>query len=146
MMHGGTQKITMGRDKRQDKIDAANAMRNAGAVGGMEGIQFLDGAVHAPDVVKATRNQKYGNVIPGKEMAAGVEFGQQDSDYSALNAAVPATPQGTSGSQAMGVSLTTNPQNDFDDSQVMRRIAAAGAAGAEYGMQAFTGYNDRRMG
>ena len=145
-MHGGTQKITMGRDKRQDKIDAMNAMRNAGAVGGIEGV-YLEGAMHAGDVVKDTMNPKYRNVVPGKELAAGIEFGQQDSDYSSLNAAVPATPQGTSGSQELGASMTTNPQSGFDDSAVMRRIAAAGQAGAEYGMQAFNGYNDRsRMG
>jgi len=142
MMHGGTQKITMGRDKRQDEIDAANAMRNAGAVGGMEGIQFLDGAVHAPDVVKATMNPKYRNVVPGKELAAGIEFGQKDSDHSVLNAAVPATSQGTSGSQPLGVSMTTNPQSDFDDG-ALRRIALAAAAGGEYGMQTNPGLNDR---
>ena len=139
-MHGGTQKITMGRDKRQDKIDAMNAMRNAGAVGGIEGLQ-IDGALHAGDFVKQGRDPDYGNVTPYKELAADIEFGQRDDNYHALNAAVPHTDQGRSGALDVGASMTTNPSADFDNTQMERRLALFAEKG-----QGFFGYNDRTRG
>ena len=141
-MHGGTQKITMGRDKRQDRIDAQNAMRNSGAVGGIEGISYLEGTLNAGGLVKAGRDPDYGNVVPYKELANGVEFGQRSGDYHALNAAVPANPgEGRSGALDVGSSMTTAPNQDFDVTQMERRLALYGEKG-----QGFFGYNDRSRG
>ena len=55
-----TQKITMGRDKRQDAIDAENAMRQSGANPFVRGIDAVmnDGVGTA---ISETRN-RYGNV------------------------------------------------------------------------------------
>ena len=141
-MHGGTQKITMGRDKRQDRIDAQNAMRNAGAVGGIEGISYLKGTLDAGDLVKSGRDPEYGAVIPYKEMPTGMEFGQRDDDYHALNAAVPNYPgEGRSGAMEVGASMTTAPSQDFDQTQMERRLAMFAEKG-----QGFFGYNDRSRG
>jgi len=141
-MQGGTQKITMGRDKRQDKIDAQNAMRNSGAVGGIEGISYLQGTLHAGDLVKAGRDPQRGNVIPYKELPSSIEFGQRDDDYHSLNAAVPNYPgEGRSGALDVGASMTTNPSQDFDQTQMERRLAMFAEKG-----QGFFGYNDRSRG
>ena len=141
-MHGGTQKITMGRDKRQDRIDAQNAMRNAGAVGGIEGISYLEGTLHAGDLVKSGRDPEYGAVVPYKELASGIEFGQRSGDYHALNAAVPTYPgEGRSGALDVGASMTTALNQDFDQTQMERRLAMFAEKG-----QGFFGYNDRSRG
>ena len=98
--------------------------------------------VNAGGLVKAGRDPEYGNVVPYKELANGVEFGQRSGDYHSLNAAVPANPgEGRSGALDVGASMTTSPNQDFDQTQMERRLAMFAEKG-----QGFFGYNDRSRG
>lgn len=75
-----TQKITMGRDKRQDAIDAQNAQRQAGSNPFVQGIDAVmqEGVGTA---ISQSRN-KYGNanVMPNEMMqGATSNFSQKDA-------------------------------------------------------------------
>ena len=79
-----TQKITMGRDKRQDAIDAQNAQRQSGSNPFVQGIDAVmeEGVGGA---IAQSRNQ-YGNVnIMPAEMIQGKNsnFSQQDAPSNA---------------------------------------------------------------
>ena len=75
-----TQKITMGRDKRQDAIDAENARRQAGVNPFVQGVDSVmeEGVGTA---ISASRN-KYGNanVMPNELLqGAGSNFSYKDA-------------------------------------------------------------------
>ena len=76
----GTQKITMGRDKRQDAIDAENARRQAGRNPFVQGVDAVmeDGVGTA---IAQSRNQ-YGNanIMPNEVIqGARSNFSQEDA-------------------------------------------------------------------
>ncbi len=76
----GTQKITMGRDKRQDGIDAENARRQAGRNPFVQGVDAVmeDGVGTA---IAQSRNQ-YGNanIMPNEVIqGARSNFSQEDA-------------------------------------------------------------------
>ena len=59
--YGGTQKITMGRDKRQNRIDAENALRQAGRNAYVEGVE--SGLAGVGEAARGSRREsQYGNV------------------------------------------------------------------------------------
>jgi hypothetical protein len=110
-----TQKITMGRDKRQDAIDAENAMRQSGANPFVRGIDAVmnDGVGTA---ISETRN-RYGNVnVMPSELLQGENsnFSYKDSphnspleDYS-----------NQTGALDYGTSATDKPTTDPEDIEI----------------------------
>jgi len=108
----GTQKITMGRDKRQDAIDAENAMRQSGSNPFVQGVN----AVMHEGVGKAisqTRN-KYGNVnVMPNEVLQGdsSNFSYKDAPQNAPLEDYP----NQSGSIDYGTSATDLPSTDPED-------------------------------
>jgi len=117
-----TQKITMGRDKRQDAIDAENARRQAGSNPFVQGIDAVmeEGVGGA---IAQSRNQ-YGNVnIMPAEMLQGKSsnFSQKDSPSNApLEDYVNQT-----GSVDNAVSATQLPEQDpesFETDALDRRM------------------------
>ena len=108
----GTQKITMGRDKRQDAIDAENARRNSGSNQFIQGVDSVmeEGVGTA---ISQSRN-KYGNsnVMLGELVGgAGANFSYKDSpgnspleDY-----------KNQSGSLGHQTSSTESPQADPEE-------------------------------
>ena len=128
-----TQKITMGRDKRQDKIDAINAMRQS------KGNPFVSG-LEGP--VKSTRDE-YGSVsmMPQEVLEGpGNNFAQEDVPGNApLD-----DPQNQTGDLALGTSATKTPSMDqetLNDEKLQRRLALYRKAGSN----AFEGNNDRSL-
>jgi hypothetical protein len=108
----GTQKITMGRDKRQDAIDAENAMRQSGSNPFVQGVNAVmrEGLGNA---ISETRN-KYGNVnVMPNEVLQGdsSNFSYKDS---AQNAPLEDYPNQT-GSIDYGTSATDSPSSDPED-------------------------------
>ena len=76
----GTQKITMGRDKRQDAIDAENARRQAGRNPYVQGIDAVmeDGVGSA--VAQSRNNYGNANIMPNEVIqGAKSNFSQEDS-------------------------------------------------------------------
>ena len=128
-----TQKITMGRDKRQDKIDAINAMRQS------QGNPYVSG-VQGP--VKNTRDE-YGSVsmMPQEILEGpGNNFAQEDAP---ANAPLD-DPKNQTGDLALGTSATKTPSVDqeaLNDEKLQRRLAMYREAGSN----AFDGNNDRSM-
>ena len=128
-----TQKITMGRDKRQDKIDAINAMRQS------KGNPYVSG-LEGP--VKSTRDE-YGSVsrMPQEVLEGpGSNFAQEDAP---ANAPLD-DPQNQTGDLALGTSATKTPSVDqeaLNDEKLQRRLAAY----QKYNGNAFEGNNDRSM-
>jgi hypothetical protein len=117
-----TQKITMGRDKRQDAIDAENARRQSGSNPFVQGIDAVmeEGVGGA---IAQSRNQ-YGNVnIMPAEMIQGKNsnFSQQDAPGNApLEDYVNQT-----GSVDNQVSATEKPEQDpeaFETDALDRRM------------------------
>ena len=117
-----TQKITMGRDKRQDAIDAQNAQRQAGSNPFVQGIDAVmeEGVGGA---IAQSRNQ-YGNVnIMPAEMLQGKSsnFSQKDAPSNApLEDYVNQT-----GSVDNAVSATQLPEQDpesFETDALDRRM------------------------
>jgi hypothetical protein len=117
-----TQKITMGRDKRQDAIDAENARRQAGSNPFVQGIDAVmeEGVGGA---IAQSRNQ-YGNVnIMPAEMLQGKSsnFSQKDAP---ANAPLEDYPNQT-GSVDNEVSATQRPEEDpesFETDALDRRM------------------------
>ncbi len=108
----GTQKITMGRDKRQDAIDAENAMRQSGSNPFVQGV---DAVMHegVGKAISETRN-KYGNVnVMPNEVIQGdnSNFSYKDSPQ---NAPLEDYPNQT-GSIDYGTSATDRPTSDPED-------------------------------
>ena len=127
-----TQKITMGRDKRQDKIDAMNAMRQSG------GNPFVSG-IGTGNLVAATRNH-YGapTTMPQEVADPKGNFSQEDSP---ANAPFDDSANQT-GDLALGSSETQTPdqdQRDLNTDKLERRLAMYKVAGSN----AFSGNNDR---
>lgn len=105
----GTQKIMMGRDRRQNKIDASNAMRQAGENAYIQGVQSaMDGGIG--EAVRGDRTT-YGNSnIPVNELIQGAgTFAYKDSPGNQ------ATPQHQTGSVDTQVSSTIVPQQDPEE-------------------------------
>ena len=76
----GTQKITMGRDKRQDAIDAENARRQAGRNPYVQGIDAVmeDGVGSA--IAQSRNNYGNANIMPNEVIqGAKSNFSQEDS-------------------------------------------------------------------
>ncbi len=117
-----TQKITMGRDKRQDAIDAENARRQAGSNPFVQGIDAVmeEGVGGA---ISQSRN-RYGNVnIMPAEMLQGKNsnFSQKDAP---ANAPLEDYPNQT-GSVDNEVSATQRPEEDperFETDALDRRM------------------------
>ena len=117
-----TQKITMGRDKRQDAIDARNAQRQAGSNPFVQGIDAVmeEGVGGA---IAQSRNQ-YGNVnIMPAEMIQGKNsnFSQEDAP---ANAPLEDYPD-QAGSVDNQVSATEKPEQDpeaFETDALDRRM------------------------
>ena len=132
-VYSGTQKITMGRDKRQDAIDAQNALRQAGPNSFVEGVQSVM-KKGAGEAVANTRT-KYGNVnVMPQEILEGrnSNFAFKDSPGNQPNAELNQT-----GSVDAQVSSTNVPQQDpqqMESDALDRRIKmyqrAAGNADA----------------
>ena len=126
-----TQKITMGRDKRQDKIDAINAMRQS------QGNPYVSG-LEGP--VKSTRDE-YGSVsrMPQEVLEGpGNNFAQEDAP---ANAPLD-DPRNQTGDLALGSSATKTPSVDQDQlntEKLQRRLAMYREAGSN----AFDGNNNR---
>ena len=75
-----TQKITMGRDKRQDAIDAENARRQAGRNPYVQGIDAVmeDGVGSA--IAQSRNNYGNANIMPNEVIqGAKSNFSQEDS-------------------------------------------------------------------
>ena len=126
-----TQKITMGRDKRQDKIDAINAMRQS------KGNPYVSG-LEGP--VKSTRDE-YGSVsmMPQEVLEGpGNNFAQEDSPGNApLD-----DPLNQTGDLALTSSATKTPsvdQEQLNDRKLQERLAMYREAGSN----AFGGNNNR---
>lgn len=117
-----TQKITMGRDKRQDAIDAQNAQRQSGSNPFVQGIDAVmeEGVGGA---IAESRN-RYGNVnIMPAEMLQGKNsnFSQKDAP---ANAPLEDYPNQT-GSVDNEVSATQRPEEDpesFETDALDRRM------------------------
>ena len=132
-VYAGTQKITVGRDKRQDAIDAQNALRQAGPNSFVEGVQSVmkDGAA----VPIENSRTPYGAVtVMPQEILQGRNnnFAYKDSPGNQPNAEI-----NQSGSLENQVSSTNVPQQDppeMESDAVARRIRmyqrAAGNADA----------------
>ncbi len=134
-----TQKITMGRDKRQDKIDAINAARIGQANPFIAGIQSVY-AEGAGDAVKASRGAIGAPSTMPQDVLQGnsSNFSQPDA---ALNAPKP-DPVNSTGSVPLGTSATRNANQDpeaFQTDALDRRLALYAAAGGN----AAVGNNDR---
>ena len=137
-VYAGTQKITMGRDKRQDSIDAQNAMRQSGPNSYVQGVQSVmdDGAGKA---IENTRT-KYGNVnlMPQQVLeGANSNFQQKDSP---ANAPLDDLPNQT-GSIQTEASSTNVPQKDpetMETDALEQRLAKMARGG-----QGFPGLNNR---
>ena len=101
-----TQKITMGRDRRQDDIDARNAMRQAGDNAYVTGI-----APPVGDQVSASRT-RFGapRVMPQTLAEPDGNFAQDD----AVGNAPVDNPINTSGSIDLQTSATQRPEEDPD--------------------------------
>jgi len=126
-----TQKITMGRDKRQDKIDAINAMRQS------QGNPYVSG-LEGP--VKSTRDE-YGSVsrMPQEVLEGpGNNFAQEDSPGNApLD-----DPLNQTGDLALTSSATKTPsvdQEQLNDQKLRDRLDLYRKAGSN----AFGGNNNR---
>ena len=131
----GTQKISMGRDRRQNEIDARNAMRNAEQNAFVTGVQkTMNGGVG--DAVRNARTA-YGNSnIPVNELIQGSgTFAYKDSPGNQ------ATPQHQTGSVDLQVSSTNVAQENPDEMNsdaLSRRLAMMREGG-----QGFPGLNNR---
>ena len=126
-----TQKITMGRDKRQDKIDAINAMRQS------QGNPYVSG-LEGP--VKSTRDE-YGSVsmMPQEVLEGpGNNFAQEDSPGNApLD-----DPLNQTGDLALASSATKTPsvdQDQLNDQKLRDRLDLYRKAGSN----AFGSNNNR---
>ena len=138
--YGGTQKITMGRDKRQDRIDADNAMRQSGQNQYIQGVQSVmeDGPGTS---IQETRSQsKYGNVnLMPNDVQRGAKSNFQQSD-SPGNRPMEDLPNQT-GSTVTQASSTNVPQQDpeaMETSALERRLGNMAKGG-----QGFPGLNNR---
>ena len=134
--YGGTQKITMGRDKRQDRIDADNAMRQAGENQYVQGVQA--GIAGVGKAVAADRTV-YGNSnIPvGEILNPQGNFSYTDSPGNQPLA----DRTNRTGSVDTQVSSTNVPQQDPDEMEtdaLSNRLAMMAKGG-----QGFPGLNNR---
>lgn len=131
----GTQKISMGRDRRQDKIDAMNAMRNAEQNAYVTGVQeSMNGGVG--DAVKGDRGPIGNSNIAVNELIQGKgTFAYSDSPGNQP------TPMNQTGSVELQVSNTNIPQEDPEEMQtdaLSNRLAMMAKGG-----QGFPGLNNR---
>ena len=134
--YGGTQKITMGRDKRQDRIDADNAMRQAGENQYVQGVQA--GIAGVGESIAADRT-KYGNSnIPvGEILNPKGNFSYVDSPGNQPMA----DRANRTGSVDTQVSSTNTPQQDPEEMEtdaLSNRLAMMAKGG-----QGFPGLNNR---
>ena len=134
--YGGTQKITMGRDKLQDRIDAENAMRQAGENQYVQGVQA--GIAGVGKAVAADRTV-YGNSnIPvGEILNPQGNFSYTDSPGNQPLA----DRINRTGSVDTQVSSTNVPQQDPDEMEtdaLSNRLAMMAKGG-----QGFPGLNNR---
>jgi hypothetical protein len=135
-VHGGTQKITMGRDRRQDHIDAQNAIRQAGENSYIQGVQSGIGGIG--DAVRGDRTV-YGNSnIPVNQLVQG----NDNFSYTDTPGNQPmADRMSRTGSVDTQVSSTSVPQQDPDEMEtaaLSNRLAMMAKGG-----QGFPGLNNR---
>ena len=134
--YGGTQKITMGRDKRQDRIDADNAMRQSRQnqyIQGVEaGIAGVGKAVAADRTVYGNSNIPVGELLnPQGNFSYTDSPGNQPMD-DRIN---------RTGSVDTQISSTNVPQQDPDEMEtdaLSNRLAMMAKGG-----QGFPGLNNR---
>ena len=134
-VYSGTQKISIGRDKRQDRIDADNAMRQAGENSYIQGVQSGIGGVG--EAVKASRTVFGAGTIPVNGIVQGEHFSQTDSPGNRPMA----NRMNRTGSVDTQVSSTNVPQQDPDEMEtdaLSNRLAMMAKGG-----QGFPGLNNR---
>ena len=134
--YGGTQKITMGRDKRQDRIDADNAMRQSRQnqyIQGVEaGIAGVGKAVAADRTVYGNSNIPVGEILNPQG-----NFSYTDSPGNQPLA----DRTNRTGSVDTQISSTNVPQQDPDEMEtdaLSNRLAMMAKGG-----QGFPGLNNR---
>ena len=135
-VYSGTQKISIGRDKRQDRIDADNAMRQAGENQYVQGVQA--GIAGVGKAVAADRTV-YGNSnIPvGEILNPQGNFSYTDSPGNQPLA----DRTNRTGSVDTQISSTNVPQQDPDEMEtdaLSNRLAMMAKGG-----QGFPGLNNR---
>ena len=134
-----TQKITMGRDKRQDLIDAQAAIRNGNANPFIAGVQSVYSA-GSLDAVKASRTNYGTPTITDKEVMLGKDnnFAQKDAPINAVEADA----LNSTATLALGTSATRNANMDpeaFQTDALEKRLELYRHAGSNVGF----GNNDR---
>ncbi len=137
-VYAGTQKITIGRDKRQDAIDAENAVRQSGPNSYVQGVQSVmeEGAGKA---IENTRG-KYGDTsLKTNQVMQGAKSNFQQTD-SPGNAPLDDLPNQT-GSIQTQASSTNVPQKDpevMETDALSQRLEKMARGG-----QGFPGLNNR---
>ena len=138
--YGGTQKITMGRDKRQNQIDAENAMRQAGENAYVQGVQSVMEEGPGTSIQETRRESRYGNVnLMPNSVLQGQTSNFQQTDAPG-NRPMEDLPNQT-GSVKTEASSTNVPQEDpktMETDALERRLSMMAKGG-----QGFPGLNNR---
>ena len=135
-VYPGTQKISMGRDKRQNKIDAQNAVRQAESNAYIQGVQSA--ISDFGDAIKGDRTAYANSNIPVNQLIQGDKnFSYTDSPGNQPMA----DRYHRTGSMDTQVSSTTVPQQDPEEMEtdaLSHRLAMMAKGG-----QGFPGLNNR---
>ena len=122
-----TQKITIPRDKRQDRIDAFNARKQGGRNPFVEGI-YPDMEDEGVGVMVSRSRTKYGNsnVMPNEVIQAepGLENKQSNFSFEDAPGNSPIDNDNeTTGSVRTQSSFTSNPQNMLNNDRLTKKLA-----------------------